>query len=164
MKKLVLVIALMLNLSYLCAQEANIPCKIQKSEVFKDEYKNSTIVSVDEDDNGGVVVVRSYRGGMFNKGTHGYYFEHYNAGMNLVKEYELELDKGYVIGTIINKETVNIVEFNYVQKEKAYVCSVNTANINDFKFITFNYHAFKKLTEIVVLLNYICKNITHIFF
>ena len=68
------------------AQEANIPCKVQKSSVFKDEFKHSYIVSVDEDSNGGMIVARSYSGGVFNRNSSGYYFEHYDANMKLLKE------------------------------------------------------------------------------
>ena len=134
MKKLLLTLSVAMSLGSAFAQDANIPCKVQKSEVFKDEYKSSTIVSVAEDKNGGVVIVRSFQGGVFSSGAHGYYFEHYDADMKLVKEFEYELKRGLVLGSVVHEETVNIVEFNYDKEEKAYVCSVSTANINDFKF------------------------------
>lgn len=118
------------------SQEANIPCQVQKSAIFKDEFKNSTIVSVSEDGNGGVVIARSYQGGMFNRGSHGYYFEHYDAAMNLQKEFEYELKDGYVIGMIMDKDVVRMIDFTYLKKEKAYVCSATSASINDFSFTT----------------------------
>ena len=133
MKKTLL--ALSLGLSFtLCAQEANIPCKVQKSEVFKDEYKHSTIISVDEDNNGGVVVARSFQGGVFSGGAHGYYFEHYDADMKLRAEHEYELKEGNVLGVLVNNDKVHIIDFTYSKTDKAYICQANTADIADFKF------------------------------
>lgn len=135
MKKTLLTISLWLCLcAGLSAQNANIACSVQKSDIFKDEYKSSTIVSVDEDANGGVVIVRSYQGSLFSYGSHGYYFEHYDAAMKLVKDFEFELQRGQVLGTLINGSQVHIVDFNYDKSQKAYICSVSTASINDFKF------------------------------
>lgn len=115
------------------AQEANIPCQVQKSAVFKDEFKNSTIISVDDDNNGGVVIVRSFMGGVFS-GASGYYFEHYDSAMKLVKEFEYELKRGVVLGVIVHDGNVHMIDFAYDKTEKAYVCTANTANISDFKF------------------------------
>ncbi len=46
--------------------------QIKKSDVFKDEYKHSSIVLVEDDGKDGVVVVRSYVGGVFSSGS-GYF-------------------------------------------------------------------------------------------
>ncbi|HYD91383.1 MAG TPA: hypothetical protein VEA37_07855 [Flavobacterium sp.] len=135
MKKTLLALSLGCSLS-LFAQDANIPCKVQKSEVFKDEYKHSTIISVDEDNNGGVVVARSFQGGMFSGGAHGYYFEHYDSGMKLVAEHEYELKEGNVLGVLVNNDKVHIIDFTYSKTDKAYVCQANTADISNFKFTT----------------------------
>ena len=88
MKKILFSIVLsMLTLSAF-AQE--IPFKIQKSDVFKDEYKHSSIVLVEDDGKGGVIIIRSYFGGVFSSGS-GYYFEHYDANLKLIKEFEYEI-------------------------------------------------------------------------
>jgi hypothetical protein len=41
------------------------------------------------DGNNGTLIVRSYQGGGFSSGS-GYYFEHYDSNMKLIKEYEYE--------------------------------------------------------------------------
>src|SRR6476620_7139814 len=88
MKKTILsIITVMLTLTSV-AQE--IPFQIKKSELFKDEYKNSSIVLAENDGHDGVIIVRSYAGGSFSNGF-GYYFEHYDANLKLIKEYEYEL-------------------------------------------------------------------------
>ena len=115
------------------AQE--IPFKIQKSEVFKDEYKRSSIISVTEDNNGGTVIVRSFSGGVMSK-AHGYYFEHYDASMKLINEFEYELKRGRVLGLMVNDDKVNIVAYSYDKDAKAYIGTVSSADINNFKFET----------------------------
>ena len=52
-------------LSTLCTFAQDIPTTIVKSDIFKDEYKYSQITNVTEDGSGGVLVVRSYVGGLF---------------------------------------------------------------------------------------------------
>jgi hypothetical protein len=138
MKKLLFVIILITAFSNaIKAQE--IPFKIQKSEIFKDEYKYSTIKLVEDDGNGGVFIVRAYQGGMFSSGV-GYYFEHYNSEMKLIKEYEYEMKysdvekQSSVLGIIMDNDKVNIIDFLYNKNDKAYICSALTSNINDFNF------------------------------
>ena len=78
-------IALLFAINAFCSYAQDIPTTLVKSEIFKDEYKNSNIVDVAEDGNGGVLVIRSYQGGLFSRGV-GYYFEHYDAKLKLLKE------------------------------------------------------------------------------
>ncbi|HLA54700.1 MAG TPA: hypothetical protein VK623_01250 [Flavobacterium sp.] len=133
MKKILLL--LVCGLGFLTAGAQDIPFKIQKSAVFKDEYKRSSIISVDEDGNGGTVIVRSYSGGAFSS-AHGYYFEHYDADMKLIKDFEYELKRGYVMGVFVHGGQVNIVDFLYDKEQKAYICEVSSSSINDFQFAT----------------------------
>lgn len=119
----------------------DIPVKITKSELFKDEYKNSSIVLVIDDGKGGVVIVRSYQGGIFSSGL-GYYFEHYDSNLKLTKEYEYQSkqkkgDKkthGSILGVVSNGQQINMIEYLYDKTEKAYICNALTSNINDFDF------------------------------
>ncbi|HLP64104.1 hypothetical protein [Flavobacterium sp.] len=119
------------------AQEIN--CKTTKSEVFKDEYKYSNIVLVEEDGNGGVFIVRWYRGGVFSSGM-GYYFEHYDSNLKLIKEFEYEMKysevikQSSVIGVITNGNDVSLIDFVYDKSQGAYICSALTSNMNDFNF------------------------------
>lgn len=135
MKKILLSL-FMLAAAGISAQEADIPCAVKKSAVFKDEFKNSTIVSVDEDSNGGMVVARSYQGGVLNSRAHGYYFEHYDSNMKLLKDYEYELKDGSVIGLLVKDDQVHIVDFTYDKEKKAYVCNASSASLSNFKFTT----------------------------
>jgi hypothetical protein len=139
MKHIFKSIAMALLLSASCVHAQLIPFQLKISDVFKDEYKRSTIVLVEDDSKGGVVIVRSYQGGIFSGGI-GYYIEHYDANMKLIKEYEYEMKysdvekQSSVLGVIMDGEKVNIVEFLYNRDAKSYICSSINANINDFKF------------------------------
>ena len=88
MKNFLTVLIISLSITNFYAQE--IPHSIIKSEVFKDEYKHSSISLVEDDGKGGVIIIRSYAGGAFSSGI-GYYFEHYDADLKLIKDYEYEL-------------------------------------------------------------------------
>lgn len=50
--------AIALLLSASCVQAQQIPFQLKISDVFKDEYKRSSIVLVEDDSKGGVVIVR----------------------------------------------------------------------------------------------------------
>lgn len=117
----------------------NIPVSYVKSEVFKDEYKYSQIALVKEDGAGGVLIVRTYQGGLFSSGI-GYYFEHYDANLKLIKEFDFPLKysevahQSSVLGVITRGDDIHLINFMYRKDEKAYVCSAMTATIQDFVF------------------------------
>lgn len=139
MKKILICLAFLMLSWHSFAQE--IPVKITKSELFKDEYKNSNIVLVEDDGSGGVLIVRSYQGGIFSSGL-GYYFEHYDSNLKLLKEYEYQTKQkkenkktyGYILGVIMNGQEINMIEYRYDKQEKAYICNSLTSNIGDFNF------------------------------
>ena len=91
----------------------------------------------------GVLIVRSYVGGIFSSGL-GYYFEHYDKNLKLLKEYEYQSkqkkgDKktyGSILGIISNGQEINMIEYLYDKAEKAFICNALTSNINDFNFTT----------------------------
>ncbi|HNP31845.1 MAG TPA: hypothetical protein PKN96_00980 [Flavobacterium sp.] len=137
MKKILICLTFSMLTWHSFAQD--IPVQIVKSDVFKDEYKNSSIVLVEDDGNGGVIIIRSYHGGAFSSSM-GYYFEHYDANLKLIKEYDYELSyskavrQSSVLGLIMDGNTVNIIDFVYEKEQQAYICSAVSGNISDFNF------------------------------
>lgn len=131
---LIVIIFLSINI-----KAQNISYELKQSAVFKDEFKNSNIQMVEDDGKGGVLVVRSYLGGMFSNSA-GYYFEHYDSNLKLIKEYQLELKysdfekQGSVLGLITNNDEVHLINFLYNRNEKAYICSALSGKIEDFNF------------------------------
>ncbi len=137
MKKFITILCISFSVNLFYAQE--IPNSIIKSEVFKDEYKHSFISLVEDDGNNGVFIVRSYQGGVFSSGA-GYYFEHYDSNLKLIKDYEYEMKRsefekyGSILGVVKNGDQVSLIDFVYNTKEKAFVCSALTSSINAFNF------------------------------
>ena len=86
-----------------------------------------------------MIIIRSYFGGVFSSGS-GYYFEHYDADLKLIKEFEYEIKyskavkQSSVLGVIMDGNNVNIIDFMYEKDQKAYICSAMSSNINDFNF------------------------------
>lgn len=138
MKKTILIIIALFSLTNPIKAQV-IPFKITKSEVFKDEFKYSTILMVESDGNGGTFIVRSYQGGAFSSSS-GYYFEHYDANLKLINEYDYSLKyseaikQSSVLGVIKNNNQISLIDFVYNKDQAAYICNANTANISDFKF------------------------------
>ncbi|MDI1254767.1 MAG: hypothetical protein PSV16_01595 [Flavobacterium sp.] len=137
MKKLLFLLCL--GLFSFGFQAQDIPFQIKKSDVFKDEYKFSSIALVANDGSGGLIIVRSYHGGLFSSGI-GYYFEHYSSNLKLINEFDYPMKyadvekQSSVLGLVMDGNKIHIIDFLYNRKEKAYICSANTANVNDFKF------------------------------
>lgn len=132
---------LVIALTSFAVNAQDIPHKIVKSEVFKDEFKYSSIELVDDDGSGGILIARTYQGGVFSSGS-GYYFEHYDSNMKLIKEYEYErvqkkADKktvGDILGIILDGQTVRLIDYVYSKTDKAFICSALSSDINNFNF------------------------------
>ncbi|OYU80955.1 MAG: hypothetical protein CFE23_06920 [Flavobacterium sp. BFFFF1] len=136
MRKFFVVAAVILSGLTMLAQQ--IPFQIQKSEIFEDEYKESNIRFTEGDGTGGFWLVRSYKGPVFS-GADGYYVEHYNENLELLKTAQIPIKHpvsekdATVIGTFLMKNRFQIIEFFYDLKKKSYVCLANTLDISDFK-------------------------------
>lgn len=135
MKKLVLVFGIVIISISSFAQ--NIPFKIQKSEVFKDEFKESQIVLTEEDKNGGILIVRSYQSNGLSS-NHGYYFEHYDSNLKLLNDYAFQIKHPIsqkapiVLGVFRLTNKIRVIELLYDIKEKSYICIANSISVNDF--------------------------------
>lgn len=120
------------------AKAQDIPFKILKSEIFKDEFRESNIVFAEEAENGGVLIIRSYESGGLLVGR-GYYIEKYDANLKLVKEYEQPLKYanfekyGTVLGIINDEKNIQLVDMFYNINEKAYVCSAYIIDFDNSK-------------------------------
>ena len=116
----------------------NIPLKIQKSNIFKDEFKDSNIVLSEEDGTGGVFIVRSYDGKGISP-NNGYYFEHYNSNLELIKDFQLETNTPVfqksktILGLYFSENKTYITDILLDLKEKAFVCSMTIVDFNDFQ-------------------------------
>ena len=81
MKKITLFILLLATFnSY--AQNAS----MIKSEIFKDSKKNSSLEYSLEDENGGLVTIRAFYGGVIQI-LKGYYIQHFDSKLKLLNEF-----------------------------------------------------------------------------
>jgi hypothetical protein len=134
MNKLILVCGILMISFSSYAQ--SFPFKIQKSDIFKDEYKESQIVLSEEDGNGGILLVRFYEGSF--SGKNGYYIEHYDSSLKLIKEFDYELKHTgtqkykFALGVFTMLDNLNIVQVFYDINERAYICLAHIINKNDF--------------------------------
>lgn len=108
----------------------NIPFKLEKSEEFKDDVKKSNIVLTETNENGSILIVRSYNdNGMSNYS--GFYIEHIDANLKIQKTFDFEMKhpnyqkNNIVLGIYSLKNEVKIIEFYYDLKDKSYVCQAN---------------------------------------
>lgn len=105
-----------------------------KSEVFKDEYKGSTLVDVNGDGKGGIIAVRSLEGS-FIAFPKGYVFEHFDNKMNIISKYIYENKKTYVLGSLVKNDSITIIEAEYDKKAKSYIYYGSVTSIHNFNFI-----------------------------
>jgi len=128
MKKSVLLIALLFAFS-ISAQTVS----LTKSEIFKDSKKNSSLVFSLEDDNGGLITIRSFIGGLIPK-LKGYYIQHFDAKLKLIKEVEYEVDNNFIQNAFIKDGQLHIIEFDHDKKADKIVFNVVSSNLKDLKF------------------------------
>ncbi|HSD09312.1 hypothetical protein [Flavobacterium sp.] len=135
MNKLVLFFGI-LTISYSTFAQS-IPFKIQKSELFKDEYKNSTIVFTKENNDGGILIVRSFSGSSFSS-SEGFYIENYNSNLVQTKKFEFDMKHpknqkfNVVLGICSFENEIQIIEIYYDSNQKLYICQSNCID-EDFK-------------------------------
>ena len=115
----------------------DIPFKVLKSELFKDEYKESQIVLSEEDGNGGILIVRSYKGSKITPNP-GFYFEKYDSNLKLINENDFQMKHPIsqktpiVLGVFRLENKIRIIEMFYDINEKSYICMANSVNVKDF--------------------------------
>lgn len=129
MKKIIIVLTLLLSISILTAQEVS----MIKSDIFKDSKKNSYLLYSLEDEDGGIVTIRSFMGGLIPK-LKGYYIQYFDANLKLLKETEYEVDDNFIKQAFIQGNKLHLIEFEHDKKEDKILFNVVTANVSDLKF------------------------------
>lgn len=107
--------------------------KVSVSEIFKDEKYNTTILFAKEDTNGDIFVVRNYYSRIAN--PKGYYIEHYNKDLELLKRTTVEVNRSEIKGLFLTEDAVVLLQFQYNYKEKKYAFATLTSLKENFKFV-----------------------------
>ena len=103
-----------------------------KSEIFSNEKYKTSLLFAKEDSNGDIFIVRNY----FSRyaSPKGYYIEHYDKDLKLLKKTDIELERSEVKGLYLNSNQLTLLEFKYIQKEKKYAFVTLTSNKDEFEF------------------------------
>ncbi|WP_415374568.1 hypothetical protein [Patiriisocius sp. Uisw_017] len=128
MKKITLLLLLSITFNNY-AQDVS----IKKSEIFKDSKKNSSLVYSLEDENGGLVTIRAFYGGMLQK-LKGYYIQHFDSNLKLLKEVEYEVDKNELKNAFIKDNKLHLIEYNIDKKADKITFNAVSAYLKDLKF------------------------------
>lgn len=129
MKKLILVLAcLMAAISYAQDAEAEIALDVKMTEVFKDKKRFTNLAFSTTDNQGGVIIGRRYK--------KGYFIEHYDKDIKLVKSYDFEVEKwrGAISKAFISGTKLCLIESFYNKKEKKYEYFTNMSPLDKFSF------------------------------
>ena len=124
------VVAVMLCVSFLASGQID-QIKIQKSEITKDKKKHSELVFSCSNNDGGVLIVRQFFGGLMRK-PKGYYLEYYDQNLNLLASTEMEMDDSGIKNIFIKDNQVNIIEYRKNSDDNTndyYVLTANPAKL-----------------------------------
>ncbi|PZW44063.1 hypothetical protein LX95_00393 [Mesonia algae] len=125
-----IVLAVTFN-STVSAQNSRI--KVDKSEIFKDRGRTSSLLYSAEDKLGGAVLVRVFYGGDIYMPKL-YVVEHYDANLNLKNHYDIRIEHNRLKALFIKDNKVNLIEYRWDKEKKSNDYNVLTASLNDFKF------------------------------
>ena len=110
---------------------------ITKSDIFKDKKKNSYLSFTLEADNGGIVTIRSYRGGMQQK-LKGYYIQYFDSNLKEVKTLDYEVKHKTIKNAFLKNDKIHLVEIEELKKEKAIAINISSSDINSLSFSSKN--------------------------
>ncbi|MCZ4317805.1 hypothetical protein O4H26_02275 [Aequorivita viscosa] len=107
--------------------------KISASEIFKDEKYKTTLLFAKEDTNGDIFTVRNYYASVSN--PKGYYIEHFNKDLKLLKRTEIEVNRNEIKGLFLTEDSVVLLQFQYNYKAKEYAFATLTSSKENFSFV-----------------------------
>ena len=106
--------------------------KVSVSEIFKDEKYKTSLLFAKEDANGDIFTVRNYYSSISN--PKGYYIEHYNKDLKLLKRTAVEVNRNEIKGLFLTEDSVILLQFQYNYKAKKYAFATLTSSKDDFDF------------------------------
>jgi hypothetical protein len=121
---------------FFCTYVSNsqeISIKTTQSDVFKDDKKHTELLYSEGDGQGGFVTVRVYFSGMM-RWPKGYYIEHYDKNLKLLKETEIERKDNDFQGLMIDGDKVYIMETAYVKDADVLNFNVLESSLGELQF------------------------------
>lgn len=132
-----------ISMPFFCQEENK---QYLAGESLSDKYKFSNIQAIEEDNAGGLVIIRSYYGGVIMH-LKGYYIEHYDKELQLINEYNYAIEDVEVMGVYVKDDRITILEVNYDKLREAYVYWANTTSLTDLDFKRTKLFHFKRKKE-----------------
>tara|TARA_R110002072_G_scaffold260722_1_gene419202 strand:- start:4302 stop:5840 length:1539 start_codon:yes stop_codon:yes gene_type:complete len=134
--KIIFSVSLLLFTLITFAQE--LPIKVLKSDVFKEDQKTDALAFTESDGNGGLVTLRAIKGGLFGF-TQGYVIEHFDENLNLLKSSNLDFkitgrNPKVVKAISVINNALQIVVLGFENKSKELYFSVFSSSIKNFDF------------------------------
>ncbi len=130
MKKIALFFYILLSSINFYAQDSgvDIPLDVKMTAVFEDTKKKTVLAFSTKDDNGGVFIGRRYK--------KGYFIEHYDKDLILVKSYDFEIDKkrGKIDNAFLSGDKLCLIESLYNKNTKKIEYYINKTSKDNFLF------------------------------
>ena len=131
MKKITFITLLLFVFSSYSSYSQDI--SMTKSEIFKDSKKNSSLLYSLEDENGGLVTIRAFYGGLVQT-LKGYYIQHFDSNLKLLKEVEYEVDKNMIKNAFIKDNKLHIIEYIIDKKADKILFNAVSADLKSLSF------------------------------
>lgn len=128
MKTVKLILALFITTT-LFAQDF----KLQRSEIFKDTKKESALEFSLEDDEGNLVIIRTFYGGMFKR-PKGYYIQTFDTNLKLVSELEMDIEDNVLKNAVIKDNQLHLIELNVDKKNNVIEFNVLSSDVKNLNF------------------------------
>ena len=111
------------------------PIEYTFGEKYNDRYKYSNLMAIDDDGNGGYILVRSYYTGLILK-PKGFYIEKYTKDLELIEEFNYKYrGSDFIEGYVANGQLYLLfLEYNIDRASYDYV--VHRSPISNFAFTT----------------------------
>ena len=137
MKKLLTVVVLFIySLSF--AQEV----EITKSSIFKDKKKRSYLSYSLDDNKGGLITIRVYFGGLVGQKIKGYYIQHFDSDLKIVKELDYKIKNAYIRDAFIRDGKLHLIEME--KGDDSLVMSVKSGDLTSLEFTNKELLSFSK--------------------
>ncbi len=111
------------------------PVSYDFGEKFNDRYRYSNLVTIDDDGEGGYILVRAYFQGLILK-PKGYFIEHYNSDLELIAEYNYKLKGLQFVDGFFKNGRLNLLFLNYDFEREQYEYWAHSSPISYFNFET----------------------------
>jgi len=133
MKYLFSIVLCLLVWSIALSQAQEMPLSYELGENYNDRYKYSNVLSLDHNEDGGMILVRNFYGGMVLK-PKGYCIEVYDDSLNLKLEDTYKYTASHMITGFAENNKLFLLELRYNYKKQAYQYIVHESSLKEIRF------------------------------